>query len=104
MGKWKKLCKPRPNPLRYDPARDKIRAEPLILIIAPTRELAAQIYDETRRLSYRSMLRPCVLYGGAPTKLQMEELGKGCDILIGTPGRIIDAMNRSNVLGMNRVK
>lgn len=104
MGRAKKVCTPRPNPVTYDPLRDKIRAEPIILIIVPTRELAAQVFDEVRRLSYRSMLRPCVVYGGGPSRIQREELGKGCDILIGTPGRIIDYMNQPGTLGMNRVK
>lgn len=104
MGKVRQVCKPRPNPATFNRETERIRAEPIILILVPTRELAAQIFDEVRRLSYRSMLRPCVLYGGGPTKIQLEELEKGCDILIGTPGRIIDCMNRPGVLGMNRVK
>src|ERR1700761_1363481 len=55
MGKAKKLAAPRPG-LDYDPARDRVRAEPLVLVIAPTRELCCQIFDEARRLCYRSML------------------------------------------------
>lgn len=104
FGRYKQFCKPRPNPATFDRSRDRIRAEPLILIIVPTRELAQQIFVETQRLSYRSMLRPCAAFGGGKLSIQLEELEKGCDILIGTPGRIMDFMDRPDVLGMNRVK
>lgn len=83
LGKAKKLCAPRPNPLTYDPTIDPIyKAEPLILVVAPSRELAVQIFDEARRFCYRSMLRPCVIYGGGPFRDQAEQLRRGCDILV----------------------
>ena len=107
MGKAKKLAAPRPYVAvnaEWDPLRDGVRAEPLVLIVAPTRELATQIFDEARRLCYRSMLRPCVAYGGAPVREQMDELRKGCDVLIATPGRLIDFMERGHLLSLNRVK
>ncbi|KAF4286879.1 hypothetical protein KXX16_005967 [Aspergillus fumigatus] len=105
MGKAKKLAAPRPNLANgFDPSVDAVRAEPLVLIVAPTRELSTQIFDEARRLCYRSMLRPCVVYGGAPVREQREELQKGCDILIGTPGRLLDFMDKPHVLSLRRVK
>ena len=106
MGKARQLAAARPFAIgnNFDPLRDGVRAEPLVLILAPTRELSTQIFDETRRLCYRSMLRPCVAYGGAPTRGQMDELKKGCDILIGTPGRIIDFIERGNLLSFNRLR
>lgn len=105
MGKAKKLAAPRPNLTGvFDPNIDGVRAEPLILIVAPTRELAVQIFDEARKLCYRSMLRPCVAYGGAPAREQALELRKGCDILIATPGRLIDFMSRGHLLSLTRVK
>ena len=104
MGKAKKLAAPRPNLTRPWTREDAVRAEPLILIVAPTRELSTQIFDEARRLCYRSMLRPCVIYGGAPTREQMDELHKGCDVLIATPGRLIDFMQRGHLLSLSRVK
>jgi ATP-dependent RNA helicase DDX3X len=104
MGKAKRLAAPRPNLKSYNPSTDKVRAEPLVLIILPTRELAAQVFDEARRLSYRTMLRPCVVYGGGPSHIQREELEKGCDILIGTPGRLCDFMEKPNLLSLNRVR
>ncbi|KAL5444552.1 hypothetical protein PMIN07_004997 [Paraphaeosphaeria minitans] len=82
----------------------RVRAEPLVLIVCPTRELACQIFDEARRLCYRTMLRPCVAYGGAPTKNQREQLEKGCDILVATPGRLMDFMKNTNLLSLARLK
>jgi ATP-dependent RNA helicase DDX3X len=105
MGKAKKLAAPRPIITEdWDSKRDGVLAEPLVLIVCPTRELANQIFDEARRLCYRSMLRPCVAYGGAPHKSQREELQKGCDILVGTPGRILDFMRQPNTLTTKRVR
>lgn len=106
MGKAKKLCGPRPdvtNP-EFDLRTHGVRAEPLILVVVPTRELATQIFDEARRLCYRSMLRPCVIYGGAPAVEQMGQLRKGCDVLIATPGRLLDFLERNSLLSLSRVK
>lgn len=105
MGKAKKLAAPRPYVTEgFDPKVHGVRAEPLVLVIVPTRELACQIFDEARRLCYRSMLRPCVAYGGGPVSHQRMELQKGCDILIGTPGRLIDFMGQSHILSLKRVR
>ncbi|EXJ81195.1 hypothetical protein A1O3_07485 [Capronia epimyces CBS 606.96] len=105
MGKVKKLAAPRPNiAVGFDPSREGVRAEPLILIVAPTRELCCQIFDEARRLCYRSMLRPCVAYGGAPARDQVSQLARGCDLLVATPGRLLDFMSRPNVLSLARVR
>ncbi|KZM19896.1 RNA helicase [Ascochyta rabiei] len=104
MGKARQLAAPRPNPARYNPLTDRVRAEPLVLIVCPTRELACQIFDEARRLCYRTMLRPCVVYGGAPTRNQREQLEMGCDILVATPGRLMDFMQNLNLLSFRRLK
>ena len=105
MGKAKKIAKPRPHPSHYNAKTDAICAEPLVLIICPTRELAIQIFDEARRLCYRSMLRPCVAYGGGPRKDQLEDLKRGADILIGTPGRVKDFLECSaQWLSLRRVQ
>ena len=105
MGKAKKLCAPKPDATaHFDVKANGITAEPLVLVIVPTRELAIQIFDEARRLCYRSMLRPCVVYGGGPVRDQQRELARGCDILIGTPGRLIDFMGRGKTLSLRRIK
>lgn len=99
MGKAKKLRGPRPGA-----SSPKVRAEPLVVIVVPTRELAMQIFDEARRMCYRSMLRPCVTYGGRPYADTMDDLAQGCEILIATPGRLTDLMDKPHVLTMSRVK
>ncbi|KAI7282570.1 DEAD/DEAH box RNA helicase [Hortaea werneckii] len=106
MGKAKKLAAPKPNTAgaSYNPRLHKVKAEPLVVIVVPTRELAIQIFDEARRMCYRSMLRPCVVYGGLPKSVSLEELGKGCDLLIATPGRLCDLMDQPDILTMSRVK
>ncbi|PNS19624.1 ATP-dependent RNA helicase DED1 [Sphaceloma murrayae] len=106
MGKVHQVGGPRVNTRAtdYDPDRHRVRAEPLVVIVCPTRELALQIHDEARRLSYRSQLRTVCCYGGIPVKYNLQQLGKGCDILIGTPGRLVDMLSRENVLSLIRVK
>ncbi|KAM4065114.1 DEAD/DEAH box helicase [Hirsutella rhossiliensis] len=104
MGKAKKITAPRPNPATHDANSPRFVAEPLVLIVAPTRELAVQIFNDTRRLCYRSMLRPAVVYGGAAVRDQRDNLALGCDILIGTPGRLIDFMSQPDVLALRRLR
>ncbi|CDS38291.1 ATP dependent RNA helicase DDX3X [Echinococcus multilocularis] len=67
------------------------------LILAPTWELSCQIFDESRRFAYRSDLKPCVVYGGAPVNNQLRDLSRGCDLLIATPGRLVDVIGREKV-------
>ena len=67
---------------------------PLILIILPTRELALQTYDESLKLLYKTYINTVVVYGGEKSHNQMHELNNGCDILIGTPGRLIDFLEK----------
>ncbi|RIB07194.1 P-loop containing nucleoside triphosphate hydrolase protein, partial [Gigaspora rosea] len=90
FGKAKKLAAPRPPP-----GTRRYKAEPLVLILAPTRELATQIFDECRRFTYRSMMRPCVVYGGADVIPQKNELAKGCDVLTATPDILDDGTRQT---------
>ena len=70
---------------------------PTALIMAPTRELALQIYEESRKFCYRSWVRSCVVYGGADAGQQIREIQKGCDLLVATPGRLIDLIQRGKI-------
>ena len=74
-----------------------------MVIVVPTHELAVQVFDEARRLCYRTMMRPFATYGGQPMSITIDQLARGCDILIGTPGRLCDLMRRPEVLTMSRV-
>ncbi|XP_049623674.1 ATP-dependent RNA helicase DDX3X-like isoform X1 [Suncus etruscus] len=70
---------------------------PISLVLAPTRELAIQIYEEARKFSYRSRVRPCVVYGGADIVQQMRDLECGCHLLVATPGRLVDMTERGKI-------
>ncbi|RZK49344.1 MAG: DEAD/DEAH box helicase [Pedobacter sp.] len=63
---------------------------PRALILAPTRELAMQIGEEVKKFSVYTDLRSLVIFGGIGPKVQKEEIAKGLDILIATPGRFLD--------------
>ena len=58
------------------------------MIIAPTRELAIQIYNEARKFANDSVLKTVIIYGGTVVSHQLSQLGKGCNILVATPGRL----------------
>lgn len=70
---------------------------PTILVMAPTRELVSQIYEESKKFSYRSWVRACVVYGGADIGQQMRNMDRGCDLLVATPGRLKDLLDRGKV-------
>ncbi|KZV18891.1 DEAD-box ATP-dependent RNA helicase 52C-like [Dorcoceras hygrometricum] len=72
-------------------------ASPLALILAPTRELSCQIFEEAEKFSYQTGVRVVVVYGGSPISWQLRRLEKGVDILVATPGRLMDMVERSKV-------
>lgn len=104
-GKAKQLQAPRPDQTAadYKSRTQKVKAEPLVVVVVPTHELAVQVFDECRRLCYRTMLRPFATYGGQPYGITYDQLSKGCDILVATPGRLCDLMRKPDVLSMSRV-
>ena len=63
---------------------------PRALIVAPTRELAMQIEENIRSFAINTDLRVVVLYGGLGPKTQIEQITKGVDIIVATPGRFMD--------------
>ena len=67
-------------------ARSSVRA----LIVAPTRELAVQIHHDALVLGAHTGLKHSVVFGGIDYEKQREEVAGGCDVLVGTPGRLID--------------
>jgi ATP-dependent RNA helicase DeaD len=72
------------------------------LIMAPTRELAIQVTDAMERYGRRTGARVLALYGGQPYPAQMRGLKKGVDIVVGTPGRLLDLIQRKS-LDLQRV-
>lgn len=93
-----------PQPQQKAGYRNKQEKQyPVALILAPTRELASQIHDEARKFSYCSHVRACVVYGGADIQAQMQDLLRGCHVLVATPGRLVDMIERGKV-GMDHVK
>ncbi|KAA8518318.1 hypothetical protein F0562_015799 [Nyssa sinensis] len=100
---------------------------PIALILSPTRELSCQaglwvksmhfgacnfliyailissvhfdmqIHDEARKFSYQTGVKVVVAYGGAPINQQLRELERGVDILVATPGRLVDLLERARV-------
>ncbi|WP_196139892.1 ATP-dependent RNA helicase RhlB [Aliikangiella sp. G2MR2-5] len=70
--------------------KERSANEPRALIIAPTRELVIQIYEDAKKLAKYTKLKPCVVFGGADYEKQRNDIESGCDILIGTVGRLID--------------
>ena len=73
------------------------RYAPSGLILAPTRELACQIHEEAVKFCYGSSLHPVVVYGGQDIRHQFRELDRGCDILVATPGRLMDFLERGRI-------
>ncbi|OHS93890.1 ATP-dependent RNA helicase DED1 [Tritrichomonas foetus] len=76
---------------------------PYVVVLVPTRELAIQIYKETQKFCTRAPIKSFLVYGGEKIQYQINQLRYGCDILIATPGRLIDIMER-NELSLRNVK
>ena len=68
--------------------------EPRAFIIAPTRELVIQIYEDAKKLACHTDLKACVAFGGADYDKQRNAIESGCDVLIGTAGRLIDYLKQ----------
>ncbi|RMG28247.1 MAG: ATP-dependent RNA helicase RhlB [Gammaproteobacteria bacterium] len=73
------------------PPIEGVRGNPIrALILAPTRELAVQIHEDAQRLGAHTGLRMGVVFGGTGYETQRRRIQEGLDVLIGTPGRLID--------------
>lgn len=73
-------------------------APPQALVLVPTRELAVQVRDEIDKLSHGRKVRTIAVYGGKPIRQQVSRLEKGADIVVGTPGRVLDHMSRGTLV------
>jgi ATP-dependent RNA helicase DeaD len=73
------------------------RAEPLALVLVPTRELAMQVCEAMRRLGRHTAARVLAIYGGQPIGRQLRALEHGADIVVATPGRALDHLTRGTL-------
>lgn len=87
------LCRRGPDDRQFSRSKYYPRA----LILAPTRELAQQIHVEARKLLYCSGMRAVCVYGGASINEQFSDLASGVDLLVATPGRLMDMMDRGRI-------
>jgi superfamily II DNA/RNA helicase len=89
----------------HEPAyADSVEAgKPQALILAPTRELALQVADDINVASAKRGTRNLIVYGGVPYEPQLDALEAGVDIVVGTPGRVLDLTNRG-ALDLSHVK
>jgi ATP-dependent RNA helicase RhlE len=93
-GKTLAFLLPALERLLRDPAKTK---NPRVVVLEPTRELVIQVAGETRKLAARTSLRSVPVYGGAGMRKQTEKLHRGVDVVVATPGRLMDHMRRKNV-------
>jgi len=68
--------------------------KPKVIVLAPTRELAMQVSKEISSFKANKRLNIVTVYGGTPINNQIKDLRRGCDIVVGTPGRVLDLMDR----------
>jgi len=78
-------------------------SDPRALVIAPTRELAIQIEKDAKAIGRHTGLRTALIYGGVDYDKQRQQLKDGCDIIIATPGRLLDYY-KQQVFGFNGVE
>ncbi|MGY3039752.1 ATP-dependent RNA helicase RhlB [Rhodanobacter sp. TND4EL1] len=92
------------NRLLTTPAvADRKDSDPRALIIAPTRELAIQIDKDARNIGQHTGLKTALIYGGVDYDKQRQQLKDGCDIIIATPGRMLD-YHKQGVFSLNSVE
>lgn len=97
-GKTAAFSLPIVHILASRPSKTQGRSKPIrALVITPTRELASQIDENVRNYCKSSNLRSTVVFGGIPQRRQVEALRRGVDILIATPGRLLDLCNQGHI-------
>ncbi|MFO1314404.1 MAG: DEAD/DEAH box helicase [Burkholderiales bacterium] len=79
------------------PAKHRLASAPRVLVLAPTRELAQQVAEQAVRYAQRLRVTTVCLYGGAPYPVQNRQLARGADLLVATPGRLLDHVDRGRV-------
>jgi ATP-dependent RNA helicase RhlE len=67
------------------------------LILAPTRELAMQVFESVKMYSKHLPLRSTCIYGGVDMNPQIQELRRGIEIVVATPGRLLDHVQQKTI-------
>ncbi|HIK68114.1 MAG TPA: DEAD/DEAH box helicase [Flavobacteriales bacterium] len=97
-GKTAAFSLPIVHTLASRPSKTQGRSKPIrALVLTPTRELASQIDENVRNYCTNSNLRSTVVFGGIPQRRQVDALRRGVDILIATPGRLLDLCNQGHI-------
>ena len=76
---------------------EELDGTPRALVVVPTRELAVQVGEDLARAAAKLPVRLTTIYGGRPYEEQIEALEKGVDVVVGTPGRLIDLYQRGDL-------
>ncbi len=76
---------------------------PRVLVLVPTRELAIQVFSEFERFANNCGMRGVTIYGGTGYEKQTRQLRRGVDVIVATPGRLVDHISRNNV-DLSRVR
>src|SRR5690606_24808960 len=71
--------------------------QPVVLILEPTRELATQVFEAFNRYAKYLNVKAALLYGGVGYGLQRQQLNQGADIIIATPGRLMDLVEQRSL-------
>lgn len=82
---------------------ESVKGEIKSIILTPTRELAIQVNNELTRVSKYTKFKLLPVYGGEPIERQIKSIKRGVDIIVGTPGRILDLMKR-NILKLGSIQ
>lgn len=93
-GKTIAFLLPAMERLQQNPGKSK---NPRLVVLAPTRELVIQVTEQARKLTAQTSLRVVPIYGGARLGEQTDKLRRGADVVIATPGRLLDHMQRRNI-------
>ncbi|WP_437593840.1 DEAD/DEAH box helicase [Sorangium sp. So ce1000] len=80
-----------------DHAVKRSLAQAQVLALCPTRELALQVSAEVERLGKRKGIKVVAVYGGAPMQRQIDALAAGAQVIVGTPGRVLDHLRRGTI-------
>ncbi|MDO4630686.1 MAG: DEAD/DEAH box helicase [Corynebacterium sp.] len=75
---------------------------PRALVVTPTRELAVQVSDDLTKAAMFTPIRVCTVYGGRPIEEQQDILQSGVDVIVGTPGRLLD-LHKRKILQLDQV-